>query len=76
MTQNAEQLLVDALRLDANARASIAETLLESLDGADEAEVSEAWRAEIPGRAREMDNDTVAAVPGDEVMRELRAKYG
>jgi putative addiction module component (TIGR02574 family) len=76
MTQNAEQLLVDALRLDANARASIAETLLESLDGADEAEVSDAWRAEIPGRAREMDNDTVAAVPGDEVMRELRAKYG
>jgi putative addiction module component (TIGR02574 family) len=76
MTQNAEQLLVDALRLDANARALIAETLLESLDGADEAEVSDAWRAEIPGRAREMDNDTVAAVPGDEVMRELRAKYG
>jgi putative addiction module component (TIGR02574 family) len=76
MTQNAEQLLVDALRLDANARASIAETLLESLDGVDEAEVSDAWRAEIPGRAREMGNDTGAAVPGDEVMRELRAKYG
>lgn len=76
MTQETEQVLTDALRLDADARALIAETLLESLDGESDAEVSEAWRTEILRRAAALDSGAVTALDGDQVMRELRAKYG
>jgi putative addiction module component (TIGR02574 family) len=76
MTQETEQVLADALQLDADARALIAETLLESLDDESDAEVFDAWRTEILRRAAELDSGAVTAVDGDQVIRELRAKYG
>jgi len=50
MTKDATKLLEDALRLDANERAQLAEELLASLDEAEE-EVERAWAAEIARRA-------------------------
>jgi hypothetical protein len=50
MTKEATKLLEDALRLDADERAQLAEELLASLDEVEE-EVQSAWAAEIAKRA-------------------------
>ena len=50
MTKDATRLLEDALRLDADERAQLAEELLASLDDVED-EVESAWAAEIAKRA-------------------------
>jgi hypothetical protein len=50
MTKDATRLLEDALRLDADERAQLAEELLASLDDVED-EVESAWAAEIARRA-------------------------
>jgi hypothetical protein len=50
MTKDATRLLEDALRLDADERAKLAEELLASLDEVED-EVERAWAAEIARRA-------------------------
>ena len=50
MTKDATKLLEDALRLDADERAQLAEELLASLDDVED-EVESAWAAEIAKRA-------------------------
>ena len=50
MTRDATKLLEDALRLDADERAQLAEELLASLDDVED-EVESAWAAEIAKRA-------------------------
>jgi len=56
MTKNAARVLEDALRLDPNDRARIAQELLSSLDDRDD-DVQAAWAVEIARRAAEADAD-------------------
>lgn len=62
MSDKAAALLEQALALPADARAELAESLLESLDGPADAPVSDAWRHEIRRRAEAIDNNETATV--------------
>ena len=55
MVMSGEQILSEALDLPPQARAFVAERLIESLDAAPGAEISPAWREEIRRRCREVD---------------------
>lgn len=70
MSPKMETIIKEALRLPREARALIAEKLLESLDGAEPFEVSQEWREEIERRCREIDAGAVDLIPGDEVLKE------
>lgn len=67
MSPKVEKIVEDALTLSAHARAYIAEQLIESLDLISEAELSEAWRAEIQKRCKEIDEREVELKNADEV---------
>lgn len=70
MSPEAETIMTEALRLPREARALIAEKLLESLDLDEPFEVGEEWKKEIARRCREIDEGAVDLIPGDQVFRE------
>ncbi len=59
MSTSAEKIVAEALGLSPQARAFVAERLIESLDAAPGSELSPAWRAEIQKRCREVDEGAV-----------------
>jgi putative addiction module component (TIGR02574 family) len=65
-----ESIMKEALQLPREARARIAEKLLESLDLDESFEVSGEWSEEIVRRCREIDEGKVDLIPGDRVLRE------
>lgn len=77
-----EQLLEKALQLSSHERVKIAQALYESVaaeeddEVEDPAEVEAAWAEEIKQRIEEIRNGTVETIPADEVMAELRARFG
>jgi putative addiction module component (TIGR02574 family) len=77
-----EQLLERALQLSSHERVKIAQALYESVaaeeddEDEDPAEVEAAWADEIKQRIEEIRNGTVETIPADEVMAELRARFG
>ena len=62
-----------ALDLPPDERASLARTLLLSLDDPPEAELMETWLSEAERRAREIDRGEVQPVSAEEVRRKARA---
>jgi hypothetical protein len=56
---SAARIVTEALSLSPEARAFVAERLLESLDVAPGADLSPAWREEVRKRCREMDEGAV-----------------
>ena len=74
MTPNAETVIRDALALDADQRAVVANALLESLHGPDDTgDVDAAWRAEATRRLAEVRASTVEMVDADDHYDRLRA---
>ncbi len=71
MTKAATKVLADALSLDPDARADIAEELLASLDGPADPGAEAAWDAEIKRRIVEIENGTARLVPWSEVKRRI-----
>jgi putative addiction module component (TIGR02574 family) len=69
MTQNANQLLAEAMRLSESDRGDLAAHLIESLDPATEDDVELAWSKEIQQRIQEMRDGQVKPVPWDEARR-------
>jgi putative addiction module component (TIGR02574 family) len=59
MSTTADKILSEALALPPQARAFVAERLIESLDAAPGAEISPEWREEIRKRCREVDEGRV-----------------
>ena len=59
MSTIAEKIVADALALSPQARAFVAESLIESLDATAGSEISPAWREEIQKRSRELDEGLV-----------------
>ena len=76
MTTTTESIEQAALALRPAARAHLAHTLVRSLSGLSESELSELWLAEAQRRDAEMESGEVAGIPGDEVFRRLRERYG
>jgi putative addiction module component (TIGR02574 family) len=73
MATNTESLIRDALALDPDQRAVVANALLESLhDVGAHGDVSRAWRAEAARRLAELRNGSVQAVDADEHFDRLR----
>jgi hypothetical protein len=59
MSTPVDKVMAEALRLPAQARAFVAERLIESLDADPGAELSPAWIEEIRERCRDIDNGLV-----------------
>jgi putative addiction module component (TIGR02574 family) len=76
MSPETEKLLDDALHLPREARALLAEKLLESLDDDEDFEVTPEWKEEIHRRCRELDEGKAKLVPGDQVFKELKDEIG
>ncbi len=74
MASDPATLIRDALALDADQRAVVANALLESLHDADHTgEVDAAWRAEATRRLAEVRVDAVELVDADEHYARVRA---
>ena len=74
MTPDTATLIRDALALDADQRAVVANALLESLhDAGDTSEVDALWRAEATRRLAEVRAGAVKVVDADEHYDRLRA---
>ena len=70
-----EEIENAALALPPEARSMLAEHLLESLDAEEKRKIDALWATEAERRIREIEDGTVAAIPGEEVMQRLRSRY-
>lgn len=71
MNARIDHLLDEVLGLPVEERSALAVALLDSLETADEATVSELWRAEVNRRRAELRAGRVRAVPWAEVRQRL-----
>ncbi len=76
MSRETAELLKEVLTLPAEARAALADSLLESLDTEIDADAEGAWRTEIRRRAAELDSKAVSPIPWAEVRSRLMATRG
>lgn len=68
-----QRLELEALRLPTADRAALAQSLLASLDPADEGEVAARWLDEAERRAAEIDSGIVETIPAEVVSARARA---
>jgi putative addiction module component (TIGR02574 family) len=71
MTKDIKDILEDALRLPAEARAAMAGSLLESLDREVDEDAEGAWRVELESRLRELDSGAVRPAPWPEARKRI-----
>ncbi|HAK93964.1 MAG TPA: addiction module antitoxin RelB [Planctomycetes bacterium] len=76
MTPKIQDFANEALRLPREARAFLAEKLLESLDLDESVPLSPEWQEEICRRCRELDEGKVTLIPAEEVLREAGERLG
>lgn len=69
-----EDIEIAALKLDAKARARLAEKLLESLESLSDEENARLWAEEAQRRDMEGDADPTSTRAADEVFRDARAR--
>ncbi|MBB3208735.1 MULTISPECIES: addiction module protein [Pirellulaceae] len=74
MDTQSQQLLATALGMPESDRATLAASLLRSLDPADDPQADAAWAAEIQRRIESIDNGTAELRPWDDVMSEMRQR--
>jgi putative addiction module component (TIGR02574 family) len=72
MNARVDHILDEALALPDDERSAVAAALLDSLESADPATVSDAWRAEIKRRRDELRAGNVQAIPWAEVKQRFR----
>jgi len=70
-----EEIAAFALELPSEARALLADRLVESLDPAEEGYVHSLWAEEANRRLKELRSGQVSGIPGEEAMSRLRKKY-
>jgi len=73
MTQEVSELLKKALALPPEARATLAGSLLESLDEAVDESAEGEWNNEIARRIGELDSGKVKPIPWAEARRQISA---
>jgi putative addiction module component (TIGR02574 family) len=74
MSPKAENIMKEALELPREARALIAERLLESIDFEEPFELSDEWKAEMARRCREVDQGTAELIPAETVLKEAKKR--
>jgi putative addiction module component (TIGR02574 family) len=73
MNARIDHLLDEALSLPTDDRSALVVALLDSLEGSDDASVSDAWRQEIRRRRAGLRDGTIAPVPWAEAKARLTA---
>lgn len=74
MTVTFNSVLECALQLPVEDRSRIASRLIESVDDADDVEMTPAWSAEIESRLESIRQGTIKLTPHDEVMASVHSK--
>jgi putative addiction module component (TIGR02574 family) len=74
VNQEADELLKKALTLPAQDRATLAGSLIDSLDEIDESSAQTAWNDEIARRIEDLESGKAKTIPWDEVRRRIHAK--
>jgi len=73
MSRDTAEILKEALALPAEARAALADSLLDSIDAEVDADAEAAWQSEIQRRVAELDSKSVTTIPWAEVRSRLMA---
>lgn len=73
MEHEAAELLARALHLPKEARAALADSLLESLDAEIDENAEEAWQLEIRSRLAEIDSGAVELIPWHDARKRIEA---
>ena len=76
MSMTADKIVAEALGLTPQARAFVAERLIESLDARPGEKLSEAWCGEVRKRCREVDEGTVELRDAADVFAKAYAALG
>jgi hypothetical protein len=76
MSANVDKIVSEALELTPQARAFVAEKLIESLDAEPGADLSPAWREEVRKRCQELDRGLVDLRDAEDVFARARAALG
>ena len=74
MSRDAAELLNEAMELPAEARAALADSLLDSLDSEVDPDAEQSWRDEIEARLASLNDGQVQLIPWDEVRSRLRTR--
>lgn len=73
MSTTHEQVVIEALRLDAEARAALAEQLLESLGLPPDPARTQAWLAEVARRRAQVEAGQARLVSADDLFSEIES---
>jgi putative addiction module component (TIGR02574 family) len=73
MNMTVEQIAAEALSLPSEARALLADRLVESLDPAEDGVVRQLWASEAKRRLDEVRTGNVQTIPGDEALARVRS---
>jgi putative addiction module component (TIGR02574 family) len=76
MPMKVEEIAEEALALPIEARALLADRLVESLDPAEDGQLHQLWAPEAQRRLQELRSGSVRAIPGEEAVANLRRKDG
>ena len=75
MIMRVEDIADVALELPSEARALLADRLVESLDPAEDGYIHTLWSVEANRRLNELRSGAVIGIPGEEAFAKLRKKY-
>lgn len=75
MKSDLEKITETVLKLSAEARARLAEVLLESLDYEEDFLLSDEWKNEIHRRCLEIDSGRIKLIAGEAALEQLQKKY-
>jgi hypothetical protein len=75
MVTKVEEITEAALALPTEARALLADRLVESLDPSEEGPLHQLWAEEAQRRLSDLRSGAVKSIPGPEAMASLREKY-
>jgi putative addiction module component (TIGR02574 family) len=73
MSAAAKEIVEAALKLDPEARAEVAQEIIESLENSNYGELSPAWEEELDRRVRDIEEGRVQLIPGEQVFAEIEA---
>jgi putative addiction module component (TIGR02574 family) len=76
MSMSFEELVEHAMALPSESRALLADRLVESLDAAEMNRFDRLWAAEAQRRLDDVRSGRVVPIPGEQVLAEMRKRFG
>ncbi len=75
MIPDSEKVMLEAMSLPPDARALLADRLLNSLDSPERKEIDRLWAEEAERRIQQIRTGEVEPIPGEEVFKEIRNTF-